>query len=127
MADGGGRVRDAMRIVLDGNDLEVRAYLASQIGPTRRPFGTVRPNPVAAGVPKLVASARSGAVLYVGLESTVTTNIAVAKNNTPAINQSITFLFTANVTFEDFVLLPGEELWVRPAAATIVIATEVTF
>ncbi len=118
---------DPLRIVLDGRDLEVRAYLASQVGPLRRPFGLIRPFPLAAGQSALVAEARGDFVLYVGIESTVSTSIAVSKSQQPGLGQQPTIAFTANVTFADFVLMPGDSLYVRVLAATTVIKTEVPF
>ncbi len=118
-----------MKITLEGNDLEVRAYLAATVGPSRRAFGTVRPLPVQPGVPALVSASRSGnTVLFVSVENNAGATAAFSKQNSPSIGQDITIIFSATETvFANFVLMPGEELSITSNIATTFIYSEMAF
>lgn len=118
-----------MNIVLDGKDLEVRAYLAAQIGPSRRPFGAVRPFPVLASTSTQLAANRSGEdILFVSVVCNAASLAALAKNQSPSLNQDVTYQFSATISvFADFVLFPGEELFVTSSINATFIVTQVPF
>lgn len=118
-----------MKITLEGNDLEVRAYLAATVGPSRRAFGVVRPLPVQPGVPTLVSASRSGnTVLFVSVETNVAALAAFSRQNGPSIGQDITIRFSATDTvFANFVLMPGEELSITSSIAATFIYSEMAF
>lgn len=123
-----------MRIVLDGESLEVRAYLASQIGPQRRPFGVVRAVVIQPGSTRMVAqNATTDRVLYVGVEVTsaagATAETVFGNTNPPNRLQDPTVDMPRRGAFADFVLMPGDELWVMngdPASVTYSVC-QVTF
>ena len=118
-----------MKITLEGSDLEVRAYLAATVGPSRRVFGTVRPLPVQPFVPSLVSASRSGnTVLFVSVEANAAVTAAFSRQNGPSIGQDITILFSATETvFANFVLRPGEELSITANAAVTFVYSEMAF
>lgn len=112
------------RIVLDGEDLEVRAYLASQVGPSRVAFGAIRVVTVPLGVPVLAAENRTDnsvqfvAVQYAGVGIATTT----FGSSSPSLGNDLTLDQAPNSIPAPFVLLPGEELWVLqtdPAATNV--------
>ena len=111
-------------------DLQLRAYLASQIGPSRRVFGAVRPFICQPGIPRVITRSQS-TVLYVSIQSTTLATAAISRNGGPSINQDITQIFVADVTFVDIVMLPGEELAIQtavlPNTPTTFIVTELAF
>lgn len=111
-------------------DLQLRAYLASQIGPSRRVFGAVRPFICQPGAPRVITRSQD-TVLYVSIQSTVNATAAISRNGSPSINQDITQIFLADVSFVDIVLLPGEEVAIAtpvlPNTPTTFIVTEIAF
>lgn len=117
------------RIILDGSSREVRAYLAAIVGPSRRPFGAVRREPLQAGVGVVASRATGETVLFVSVEVAANAVLAFSRNNSPAVNQDITVsMITSDpTTFVDVVLMPGEELNVVSSVNTTIILTEVPF
>lgn len=119
------------RIILDGSSREVRAYLAAIVGPSRRPFGAVRREPLQAGVGVVASRATGETVLFVSVEVAANAVLAFSRNNSPAVNQDITVSMIAGnqnpTTFVDVVLMPGEELNVVSSVNTTIILTEVPF
>lgn len=104
-----------MEIVLSGDSVEVRAYLAAQVGPSRRPFGTNRTVVAERNTPALLVSNSTGnRVLYVGVQLTGTSasTTAFARDNNPTIDKDFTLVMANEETVADFVLVPGDELFV---------------
>jgi len=102
------------RFVLDGEDLEVRAYLASQVGPSRVVFGATRITVANLGVPVLAAENRSDtAVLFVGVQFSGPVGFARTTfgSSSPSEGNDLTLSLAPNGTPVPFVLLPGDELW----------------
>ena len=112
------------RVVLDGEDLEVRAYLASQVGPSRVAYGAIRITVANLGVPVLAAENRSDrTVLFVGVQfaGPAGTTITTFGSSSPSEGNDLTLALSPNGVPVPFVLLPGEELWVlqtNPAIAS---------
>lgn len=104
-----------MDIVLSGDSVEVRAYLAAQVGPSRRPFGITRTVLAPKNESVLLCSNTSGKrVLYLGVQltGTASSTSAFAKQDPPSIDRDFTLVMQAEDTIADFVLVPGDQLYV---------------
>lgn len=111
----------APNITLDGSSIEVRAYVASQVGPSRRPFGKTQPVTLQAGQVAQVAQNGTGGVLFVSVLAVTgpggNARTVFASNASPGDGKDPTVNMTYRVLFQDFVLLPGESLFVQNAAS----------
>jgi hypothetical protein len=127
----GGRAHNPMRIVLDGADLEVRAYLASQVGPTRRPFIASRGVRISAGTVEMLASNTGDGPLYVAVEMVTVGGAVVtvfSQAAQPTLGKDFTISMVANTTVLDFVLMPSEQLYaLAPAIAATYAVFQVPF
>lgn len=125
-----------MRVTIDtrggdeADDLIARQYLASVIGPFRRPNGRVRfLGPLPIGTTRAVSrNDTQNSVLFVSVSADVSTTVRFSTSNDANAGFTTVLAGTQGVA-QNFVLIPGETLSVTnlAGAPTSVTITENTF